>query len=444
MHTLINLIEVFFGRHWLVAITNAVLTVLLGLGLLRWAQGWHFLHLTPIHFLRLRRLVLIAALCKGTLYLLLGVSFRRASDSSLMFGVQLPGPLEIPGLDALQPGSIWYPTSATSWVTLLLLGIASCLLLRRAVQMYRAKRTLGALIRLVPCAADRRIAMLLERAAAYHGMILGKSVPTVILAEVSYPTPMLLGVRHPYLLLSPGLVCYLSDEELEMALRHELAHLRCCDQLWRWPLTWLEDVGCLNALSGRIGASILDLEEETCDRMSVDAPRAAFHLAEAVRKTVAYYQTTASGEQRPGDKAKWVGRTGDLMCMSSALQEEADDAGMHASVTQNLKGTARGQQGQEEVVLPVELLPALLGRHTRKWSRPATLHKRIQSLLSLAQEFGPVPPTASPLFSAHEPLVRPLPTHQLAAVASRLALSMLMLLIICIKFYAALALPTTR
>lgn len=443
MHTLTILIEVFFGRHWLVAITNAVLTVLLGLSLLRWAQGWHILHLTPIHFLRLRRLVLIAALCKGTLYLLLGVSFRQASDSCLMFGVQLPGPLEVPGLDAPRPGSIWYPTSATFWVTIMMLGAASCSLLGRAVQMYRARRTLGALIRLAPCTTDQRIATLLGRAAAHHGMIWGRSMPAVILAEVPYPTPMLLGIQHPYLLLSPGLVRFLSDEELEMALRHELAHLRCGDQLWRWPLTWLEDVGRLNVLSGHIGNSILDLEEEICDRLSVNTPRTAFYLAEAIRKTAAYHQTTAFDEQ-PEDSTKWMGRKGVLVRSGPALQEEANDAGMNGPVTRNLRGTAEAQPGQEQVALPVQLLPALLGRHTRKWNRPALLHKRIQSLLLLAHEFASAPSTASLSFSAHGQLVCPLPERRLAEVASRLALGVLMLLILYIKFYAALAVPITR
>ena len=112
---------------------------------------------------------------------------------------------------------------------------------------------------------------------------------------------------------------------------------------------------------------------------------------------------------------------------------------LNESVPQSLRVTAQSQHEHEEAVLPIQMLPSLLGRHTRKWSRSTSLRKRIQSLLSLAREIVQEPRTDLPNCGPCRKTIRPPFTRRLAEINSRLVLGVLLFLVIYVKFYAALA-----
>jgi len=434
--TLLNLVVVFFARHWLLAIANAALTAVLGLGLLRWARTWRALGYAPARFLRLRRFVLLAALYKGALYLLLGVSLQGSRHQPLIYGIQIPDPTELFFLVPSSSVSIWHPTAATELVSVLLLSAAFGLLGRRAVQFLRSKRGLDALLRLGNDPSDPRVSGLLRRAALALDLPARFTLPTVLLREVSHPTPMLIGVSRPYILLSPTLASLLSDAEIEMAFRHELAHLRQRDHWWRWLFTWLEDVGRLNLLSGRLGVLALDLEEQLCDRLSVRSPQEALVLANAIQKTVAFYRRPPPHDALPsGALGKQV------PAASKARNGFAYSSG---SMTEDAwSEESKNDAGGRGISLPDKVLPALLGRHTRKWSRPSSLHQRLHCLLALSQELSALCACGAASAGSHslDNAAGRLPWYTLAGRgALRFALIFLLFLILYIKFNVAVTL----
>lgn len=472
MHTLLILLAVFFGRHWLVAISNAALTALLGLGLVRGASRWSALGFSPIQLLRLRRFVLLTALYKGALYLLLGVSLRGIWQQSLIYGIQLPDPREILGLVPERPDSIWHPTAATKDVSLILLGIAFVFLSVRAVQLARYRQALNTLRCLGTEALPPRINTLLRKAAAALALPAHFRMPPLILTETGLPTPMLVGFHHPFLLLSPALAANLTDLELEMAFRHELVHVRQHDHWWRWLFTWLEDVGRLNLLAGRLGVIAVDLEEEICDRISVLSPQEALALATAIRKTVAFYDVAipegshflkmpshvpdkasgSSAESRrslilPTDRAKWSNLPstgGDFTTFPVDTSGGAPFSTGTDSLGAFPHNASESLVSSESVVpgagsAPARVIPALLGRHTRKWRQPSSLRERLESLLTLSQELSWVNTPTGPW-----PDIRSVPHRGLYVIILRIfragvrvGFGILLFVILYAKFYVA-------
>lgn len=240
-HTLGHFFLIFFGRHWLPAVTNAAVTILMGLELLR-APAFRADRAARQTALILRRLVWIVALWKGTFLLVVGDSMPAPSRVHLVYGAQIPDPVDVLLVNVRFAYSVWHPTTATQWTSLLLVGAAAGLLLVRAAQLRRYARLLALYraIRAVP--PDEVATRALARAGAALGFSPREPLPTLLLADVAGPTPLLLGVRRPVILLTPAAAAALTPDELEMALRHELAHYRRRDHWWRWPLACLEDI----------------------------------------------------------------------------------------------------------------------------------------------------------------------------------------------------------
>lgn len=341
-HLLLHFVLVFVGRHWLVAFVNAGLTALLGGSLLRLSRLGRIFSATQL--LGLSRLVLLAALLKGSFYLVQGDSMRPPAGSSLVLALQFPDPIESLAFTPQSHLSIWQPTAATEWVSVLLIGWAFLSLIRRAWEMRRSQRALLALVRL-GSDSPFSVSEALRRASVAMGLPV-HTLPPVVLADVDYPTPLLLGVTQPCLLLSPSMVAILTEEEMEMAFRHELAHLRRRDHWGRWVQIWVQDVGQLNFLSSWLGALAIDAEETLCDRMAVRSARDATALGGAIAKATSF-------------------------------------------------GTSRGirthsrSPGNSRRVPPDEVVPALQGRYLRR-QRPTALHQRLKGLASHAQEFADV------------------------------------------------------
>jgi len=336
MSLLLHFLAVFFARHWLAGVLNGGLTLLLGLTLLRTTRRLF----SPLRVLELRHLILLVSLYKGAFYLVLGDSLHAHASPWLLWGVQMPDPVEVLYVTRQSQDSIWHPATAAEWVGGILMGLTLVALLRRAWELRRSTRDLASYSRLGGAPQAPRYSAVLRRAAREVGLSAEHPLPRLLLAEVNYPTPLLLGVRHPYILLTPSLAASLSEQELEMAFRHELVHFRRRDHWRHWLLTWVGDVGCPNPLTRHLGAIASQTEEDICDRMAVHSSQDAQALAGAIVKALA---VISSRRESPA-------------CIESAP--------------------------------PVSAVPALLGCYRHQCGDRSTVTRRLRNLLALANELA--------------------------------------------------------
>ncbi len=147
-------------------------------------------------------------------------------------------PLESPPpLRRENPAPDW-----TARVALVWLGGALVVLGARAIALWRLRRELR-----YATEADPRIAAIAQREAACWGI--RRSVACRETTAVD--APALFGLWRPQLLFPPGFAAHLTDDELRLVVRHELAHWRRRDLLaqcllqaavalhWFNPLAWL-------------------------------------------------------------------------------------------------------------------------------------------------------------------------------------------------------------
>lgn len=376
-----HLLLIFFARHWLVGLANAGVTVLAGGAVLWLASRLWPLRSGSAVVLRLKRLVYLAALFKGALYLTIGESLTMAANGGLFrFGLQLAPPRHLDLFRWRGHYSLWHPTAATATVTLASCGVALLLFLWRASRVASSNRVLMALDQI--CGhADTRVQGALNRAAQALRLRSNVPLPTILLVEVQCATPLLLGVVQPRLLLSPTLVETLSDDELELALRHELAHLKRRDHLLRWFQMWIEDVSRPILFAGRLGAYSIETEEMLCDRLAVANPRDASCLAQAITK-------------------------------AANLLKQPPPAG---SVVAHLDDS---------------VLPALLGKQPAAVSEQQSLKRRIAALLDLSKEMSCSLEASQPTRRRHLPNWR-----QVVGLPLLFLLSLLFFGVLYAKYY---------
>ena len=277
---------------------------------------------------------------------MIGAGRPHHSSAFFIWGLQFPGPLEFFGLSPRTLHSVWYPSTITAWVSSVLLGLAAASLVRRGAQIWRSQQDLRTITdrgreQQIHQANDvfSRAQHALTEAARCMNLPPACRLPPVFLVNLRGPTPLLLGLRQPCILLSPHLAAELTDAEMEMAFRHELAHLLRRDHLWRWPLMWMVDVGRITGIVGWLAAEAGAEEEELCDRLAVRS------VAEAV-------------------------------LMGSALTKSANILDLQADVSVELP-----------VSLRTTVVPSLLGQtffwqiHTRAYQR------RLKHLIQLAREW---------------------------------------------------------
>lgn len=370
-YTLPHFILVFLGQHWLVAFVNAGMTALLGAGLLLLARRGRLFPASKL--LGIFHLVLLVALLKGAFYLVLGDSMHPPKGASLVLALQFPDPIESLGLSPQSRVSIWHPTTDTEWVSTLLLGWALLFFIKRIREMSRSQEALHALVLLNTDAPSKRVAEVLLRAGVAMDLP-AHALPPLVLAEVGHPTPLLLGVTRPCLLLAPHVADALTGQELELALRHELAHLRRRDHWGRWVLTWALDVGRLSFISPWLGMLALDAEEALCDRMAVQSAQDAVALGGAITKAVSL---NISGEGRLNER-----QIRDVSRVSNELGPPGQGGAVSAlSAAPGLSEMARLS------VPPGDVIPALQGHYLRQRQSPTALRKRLEALTGLAEEF---------------------------------------------------------
>ncbi|MDQ0011404.1 beta-lactamase regulating signal transducer with metallopeptidase domain [Luteibacter jiangsuensis] len=184
----------------------------------------------------------LSAAARSALWWLLG--------AQLLIGVACPAPFALPLLPAAAPArdvlltaptvigdatmsvDMVPPSGAPSWSMVLLGAWGLAVVLQLIVASVRWAR-LSAVLRRAMAHEDVRVETLCARRARELG--LRRSPRLAVSAEVD--SPQVVGLWHPTILLP--LDDRLDDEELEMALMHELAHVRRGDLL----------LGCVPALA---------------------------------------------------------------------------------------------------------------------------------------------------------------------------------------------------
>lgn len=376
---------IFVARHWVFGLLNLLLTAFLGVGLLRLAANFGILRRDSTAFVQLKRFVLLCALAKGAFYLVQGDSRGfHPVDIRVSWGLQLPDPRETLFIAHQSLYSIWHPTRLTFYVTALLTGLALALLLQRLWKLARAARTLELMARLSGLTPSPPLHATFLRAAQAVGLSEKARLPQLTLVNLPEPTPLLVGIVRPHVLLSPRLVAMLSDEELELALRHELAHFRRRDHWWRCLQAWVEDVGRLTLVSSVVGALAIDQEEILCDQMAVQSAQDAVWLSRAITKAASITQHATA-------------KTTALLSETAIVHLPASHSPAFSSLSANVPSATKDADSaaQKAVALPSYVIPSLLGRHwAREWT-PHLLSQRLNFLLTVAQEQTPAAQSAA-------------------------------------------------
>ena len=339
-------LTVFTFRHWIIAVLNAGLTSFLGLGLIRGAERLGWPALSTLSRLRLQRLVVLVALGKGAFYLLRGTAVRSLRGRPFEFGIQLPDPYQWAGLMPMTATNIWHPTTATAAVTAVLVAMAMASFCKRIWRIAAAQRQLQAYVLMNRLPLDPRVPDLLARAANALQINSKTRLPQVLMVTLRNHTPILLGVRRPWLLLTPAVAAVLTDLEMEMMFRHELAHYRRRDHWWRWLQTWTVDISCVNGLSYFLGAQAIQIEELICDCMAIRTPDEARAMGRAIDKVQRFILDAATA------------------------------------------GSGKLNYVQMDAALPDAVVPALMGGQAGLWRGPDLLPQRLAALIKYANEFS--------------------------------------------------------
>ncbi|WAW87181.1 M56 family metallopeptidase [Xanthomonas citri pv. malvacearum] len=115
----------------------------------------------------------------------------------------------------------------STWpVVLLALWAAGVLVL--AAGTARAYLRSRALVRAAQPCNDKALVQALQMAAEAHGL----SRPPALRLSAQIDSPQLIGPWHPVLLLPAARLPHMADDDLDMALTHELIHLRRGDLWW--------------------------------------------------------------------------------------------------------------------------------------------------------------------------------------------------------------------
>lgn len=122
--------------------------------------------------------------------------------------------------------------------------------------------------------------------------------PKLILAETAMPTPFVVGHRLPIIVLTKDLIKSFSDEQLEVMLAHELAHISRKDNLLGWLSIMLRDILFFNPIS-RITHRMLEQEKEkACDQQVVEKAGISPAVVSTTLLDIAIFRKKALSHQK--------------------------------------------------------------------------------------------------------------------------------------------------
>lgn len=99
--------------------------------------------------------------------------------------------------------------------------------------------------------------------------------PPVLALSASIDSPQLVGVLRPHLLLPTRMLPALSQDAIEMALRHELVHLQRRDLLWGWLPTLAQHLFFFHPIAHLAAREYALAREGACDAAVLADPRLA-------------------------------------------------------------------------------------------------------------------------------------------------------------------------
>ncbi|MEN9732047.1 MAG: Regulatory protein BlaR1 [Verrucomicrobiota bacterium] len=99
---------------------------------------------------------------------------------------------------------------------------------------------------------------------------MGVTVPVRLLESWQVTSPCLLGILRPSIVMPEGLVGDLTQEQLRLVFRHEMAHLRRWDLPFNWLLAAIQTFHWFNPLAWFVVRRILADREEVCDSIAVE------------------------------------------------------------------------------------------------------------------------------------------------------------------------------
>jgi len=235
---------------------------------------------------------LIVAIGIAAAFLLAAATLRFASrwagvgDRRLLVLLAMLGPALILGV--LLGGSLSMVMAGCPLFTpvdhVILTVIAGCFLsfltvacMRQAAKGRRARRDLLAVSEPVTAGP-------LHDVLARLAVSLGLSPPELRVAGTPEPLACSLGIRHPVIVLSSGLLARLDAQETEAVLAHELAHLKQHDHLVGFLIAWLRDSLFYVPAAAEGWEHYSHHREIACDALSASATGRPGALASALVK----------------------------------------------------------------------------------------------------------------------------------------------------------------
>ncbi|CAG2082129.1 M56 family metallopeptidase [Xanthomonas arboricola pv. juglandis] len=169
-------------------------------------------------------------------------------------------------VDVLQgaSGPSWALWLAALWVA----GVAVM-----ALGTLRAYRRSRALVRAAAPCTDRALVAALRMAAEAHGL----SQPPEIRLSQQIVSPQLIGPWRPVLLLPAARLPHMADDDLDMALTHELIHLRRRDLWWGLPPSLAQHLFFFHPLVHLAAREYATAREAACDAAVVAGHRHCRH-----------------------------------------------------------------------------------------------------------------------------------------------------------------------
>ncbi|MDP2211669.1 MAG: M56 family metallopeptidase [Candidatus Aquicultor sp.] len=104
---------------------------------------------------------------------------------------------------------------------------------------------------------------------------LGVSYPRVVISNIYQFVPFSVGYRVPIVVISKEFLAEFPDEQLEIMLAHELAHMRRKDYLTSWLTLMLRDLMFINPIIHYIYNKLEDEKEKACDKLALNVTNAA-------------------------------------------------------------------------------------------------------------------------------------------------------------------------
>ncbi|HZD58882.1 MAG TPA: M56 family metallopeptidase [Anaerolineae bacterium] len=131
----------------------------------------------------------------------------------------------------------------------------------------------------------------------------GIKTPRIIIVDA--PSPFVLGIKNPAIILPDGLIDELTEEELEVVLAHEIAHIKRKDNLWLWLATFCRDIMFFNPVAWFTLELLSNERERAADSFAVTLTAKPIALASSIIK-VAEKINTGTISASPRVKPAWA------------------------------------------------------------------------------------------------------------------------------------------